>query len=108
MIRLERIDGDSGESRGPDGFALRRNLHWTLFPSLATVLRTKQHGRGRRPCADKHVIGIYRIDADGPDIMRVQRRVDIFPVRAAVVTSVESPLRSGKKDLVLLRMHRDA
>src|SRR5262249_44319004 len=92
IVRFHRIDGDAGESRRADGFALRRDFHRPLLPGPTAILRTKEHRRRRRASSYVHVVGIHRIDADGPDIVRIERRVDILPVRSPIFAAIQPSL----------------
>ena len=108
MIRLQRIDGDAGESRRADRFALGRDFDRPLLPALTAVLRAKKHRRRRRAGADKYVVWIHRIDADRPDVIRIERRVEVLPVGAAILAAIQPSFRACEENIVLLRMHRDA
>src|SRR4030095_6968039 len=71
-------------------------------------LRAKKHCRRRRAGADKYVVWIHRIDTDRPDVMRIERRVEVFPVSAAILAAVQPSFGAREENIVLLRMHRDA
>src|SRR5262249_10025956 len=97
IVRLHRIDGDSGKPRRADRFALRRDFHRPLLPGPTTILRTKEHRRRRRACSHIHVVRIHRIDTDGPDIVGIECRVDVLPVRSAIFAAIEPSLGAGKE-----------
>src|SRR5207247_8384301 len=107
IIRLNRIDGDAGDSRRADGLALRRDFHRPPLPTPASVLRTEDHRRRRRAGPDKHVFRIYRVDPYRPDIMGIERRVDVLPFGSRILAAIQPSFRTGEKNIVLLRMHRD-
>src|SRR5262249_56635395 len=43
IVRLHRIDGDSGESRRANRLALCRDFHRPLVPSPTPIVRAKHH-----------------------------------------------------------------
>src|SRR5262249_16121382 len=97
IVRLHRIDGDSGESRRADCLALCRDFHRPLVPSPTPIFRAKHHRRRRRAGSHIHVVRIHRIDPDGPDIVGIERRVDVLPVRSAIFAAIKSSFRAGKE-----------
>src|SRR5262249_14085617 len=97
IVRFHRIDGDSGESRRANRLALCRDFHRPLVPSPTPIFRPKHHRRRRRAGSHIHVVRIHRVDSDGPDIVGIECRVDVLPVRSAIFAAIESSFRTGKK-----------
>src|SRR5262249_49533503 len=77
IVRLHRIDGDSGKPRRADRFALRRDFHRPLLPGPTTILRTKEHRRRRRACSHIHVVPIPRISPDSPPLLVLPPHIDL-------------------------------
>src|SRR5262249_47490157 len=97
IVWLPPIDGGSGGSRGATRPPPCRRFPPPRVPSPTPIFRAEHHRRRRRAGSHIHVVRIHRVDSDGPDIVGIECRVDVLPVRSAIFAAIEASLRPGKE-----------
>jgi len=98
------FDHKRGNARLRYVHAIRGKFRWQFFPVKTAVTRAKER---RQSSAGEHCIGVYRIDGDAPDVIRIQRRFNVLEGRAAVFASIEAIVCARVDDPGIPWMHRE-
>src|SRR5712692_1615826 len=100
VLRVHHERGHPGDDHRR---ALFGQFHGQLFPPLAAVLGA-EHRRRFGPGKDGPRLG--RINGQGPGVHGVHRRVQSFPTRPAVLTTIHPRVGAGVYDVRFPGVHR--
>src|SRR5262249_17271329 len=98
IVAIHRVNGNARDARNANVGAFISDGGRLLLPAFATISRAEDLGGTGRAGPGKENFWIEGINRNGPDSVRVQRRINLFPARPRVVAAIQALIGAGVDD----------